>query len=119
MFINLSNHPSDKWSESQTVAANEQFGEIVDLPFPQIAPDATKADIAKIAQDYLTRVQQIELPNNTAIHIMGEMTLTYQLVALLKDAGYHCYASTTVREVYEQEPGKKTVIFQFVNFREY
>ena len=119
MLINLSNHPSDKWSEAQTAAANEQFGEIVDLPFPQIAPDATKADITKIAQDYLARVQQIGQPNDTAIHIMGEMTLTYQLVALLKDAGYRCYASTTVREVYEQEPGKKTVIFQFVNFREY
>lgn len=119
MLINLSNHPSDKWSKSQTEAAISQFGEIVDLPFPQIEPDATKADIAHIAQDYLTRVQQIGQPNDTAIHIMGEMTLTYQLVALLKDAGYHCYASTTVREVYEQEPGKKTVIFQFVNFREY
>lgn len=119
MLINLSNHPSDKWSELQIAAANEQFGEIVDLPFPQIEPDATKADIAQIAQDYLTRVQQIGQPNDTAIHIMGEMTLTYQLVALLKDAGYRCYASTTVREVYEQEPGKKTVIFQFVKFREY
>lgn len=119
MLINLSNHPSDKWSEAQTAAANEQFGEIVDLPFPQIEPDVTKADIAHIAQDYLTRVQQIGLPNNTAIHIMGEMTLIYQLVGMLKDAGYRCYASTTVREVYEQEPGKKTVIFQFVKFREY
>lgn len=119
MLINLSNHPSDKWSESQTAAANEQFGEIVDLPFPQIEPDATKADITKIAQDYLTRVQQIGQPNDTTIHIMGEMTLTYQLVGMLKDAGYRCYASTTVREVYEQEPGKKTVIFQFVKFREY
>ena len=119
MLINLSNHPSDKWSEAQTAAAIEQFGEIVDLPFPQIEPDATKADITKIAQDYLTQVQQIGQPNDTAIHIMGEMTLTYHLVALLKDAGYHCYASTTVREVYEQEPCKKTVIFQVVNFREY
>ena len=119
MLINLSNHPSDKWSEAQTAAANEQFGEIVDLPFPQIEPDATKADITKIAQDYLIRVQQIGQPNNTAVHIMGEMTLTYQLVCVLKDAGYRCYASTTVREVYEQEPGKKTVIFQFVQFREY
>lgn len=119
MLINLSNHPSDKWSEAQTAAANEQFGEIVDLPFPQIEPDATKADIAHIAQDYLTWVQQIGQPNDTAIHIMGEMTLTYQLVRMLKDAGYRCYASTTIREVYEQEPSKKTVIFQFVNFREY
>ena len=119
MLTNLSNHPSDKWSELQTATANEQFGEIVDLPFPQIEPDATKADIAKIAQDCLIRVQQIGQPNGTAIHIMGEMTLTYQLVGMLKDAGYRCYASTTVREVYEQEPGKKTVIFQFVKFREY
>ena len=119
MLINLSNHPSDKWSEAQTAAANEQFGEIVDLPFPQIEPDATPDDITKIAQDYLNRVHQKANPETTAIHIMGEMTLTYQLVALLKDAGYRCYASTTVREVYEQEPGKKTVIFQFVKFREY
>lgn len=119
MLINLSNHPSDKWSEAQTAAANEQFGEIVDLPFPQIEPDATPDDITKIAQDYLNRVHQKANPETTAIHIMGEMTLTYQLVGMLKDAGYRCYASTTVREVYEQEPGKKTVIFQFVNFREY
>ena len=119
MLINLSNHPSDKWSAEQTAAANAQFGEIVNLPFPLIEPNATKEDIARIAQHYLIRVQQIGLPNNTAIHIMGEMTLTYQLVVLLKDAGYRCYASTTMREVYEQEPGKKTVIFQFVKFREY
>lgn len=119
MLINLSNHSSDKWSKSQTEAAISQFGEIMDLPFPQIEPDATKVNITKIAQDYLARVQQIGQPNDTAIHIMGEMTLTYQLVGMLKDAGYRCYASTTVREVYEQEPGKKTVIFQFVKFREY
>ena len=119
MLINISNHPSDKWSEAQTSAAISQFGEIVDLPFPTIEPNATPEDITKIAQDYLNRVHQKGKPKTTAIHIMGEMTLTYQLVGMLKDAGYRCYASTTIREVYEQEPGKKTVIFQFVNFREY
>lgn len=119
MLINLSNHPSEKWSESQINAAQSQFGEIIDLPFPQIEPDATKEDVLKIARDYLNRVCQTGLPETTAIHIMGEMTLTYQLVSLLKDARYRCYASTTIREVYEQEPGKKMVIFQFVNFREY
>ena len=30
MFINLTNHPSDKWSESQRKAA-EEYGEIVDI----------------------------------------------------------------------------------------
>lgn len=119
MLINLSNHPSDKWSELQTAAANELFGEIVDLPFPQIEPDATKADIAQIAQDYLIRVDQLGEPINTAIHIGGEMTLTYALVNLLQNVGYRCYASTSRRESIEIEPGKKTVIFQFVAFREY
>lgn len=119
MLINLSNHPSANWSAEQTEAAVQQFGNIVDLPFPQIEPQATKDDIHRMAQDYLNRVHQKGAPDITAIHIMGEMTLTYQLVGMLKDAGYRCYASTTVREVYEQEPGKKTVIFQFVKFREY
>ena len=117
MLINLSNHPSDKWSELQTAAANEQFGEIVDLP--QIEPDATKADIAQIAQDYLIRVDQLGEPMTTSIHIGGEMTLTYALVNLLQNLGYRCYASTSRRESIEIEPGKKTVIFQFVAFREY
>lgn len=119
MLINLSNHPSDKWSEAQTAAANEQFGEIVDLPFPQIEPDATKADITKIAQHYLIRVDQLGEPMTTSIHIGGEMTLTYALVNLLQNLGYRCYASTSRRESIEIEPGKKTVIFQFVAFREY
>lgn len=118
-IINLSNHPADKWSEAQNKAATSQFGEIVDLAFPQIEPNATKADIAKIAQDYLIQVQQIGQPNDTAIHIMGEMTFTYQLVALLKDAGYRCYASTTIRDVEEQEPDTKIVTFHFASFREY
>lgn len=119
MLINLSNHPSANWSAEQTEAAVQQFGNIVDLPFPQIEPQATKDDIHRMAQDYLNRVHQKGAPDITAIHIMGEMTLTFALVQMLKDAGYRCYASTTVREVYESEPGKKTVIFQFVSFREY
>lgn len=119
MLINLSNHPSALWSAEQTEAAQQQFGNIVDLPFPQIEPHETKEDIFRIAQDYLNRVHQKGAPETTAIHIMGEMTLTFTLVQMLKDAGYRCYASTTVREVYEQEPGKKTVMFNFIAFREY
>ena len=119
MLINLSNHPSAKWLPNQLSAAHNLFGEIVDLPFPAILPDANESDILNIAHDYLQQVQTIALPSEAVVHIMGEMTLTYALVNLLKAAGYRCVASTTVREVYEEQPGKKTVIFQFVRFRDY
>lgn len=49
---------------------------------------------------------------------MGEMTFTYALVNLLKDAGIKCIASTTKRNV-EEIDGKQVSTFQFVQFREY
>ena len=119
MLINLSNHPSAKWSDAQLQAANTQYGEVVDLMFPQVAPDADVKDIQRIAEEYLQKVQNIAPATEAAIHVMGEMTLTYALVNILKAAGYQCVASTTIREVYEEEPGKKIVLFNFVKFREY
>ncbi len=119
MLINLSNHPSVKWQSSQLSAAHNLFGEIVDVPFPSVAPDADEKDIAHLAETELTHISKIAPPSEAVVHIMGEMTLTYALVNLLKTAGYRCVASTTVREVYEEQPGKKTVIFQFVRFRDY
>jgi CRISPR-associated Csx2 family protein len=119
LLINLSNHPYSSWATEQTNAAQLQFGEICDLSFPQIQPQATKKEIHTLALDYLQRIQQLGPPPTTAIHIMGEMTFTYTLIQMLQNEGYRCYASTTTREVYEQEPGKKTTIFKFVNFREY
>lgn len=53
-----------------------------------------------------------------AIHITGEMTFTFNLVHLLKEAGIPCIASTTERIVTE-ENGKKIVQFQFIQSREY
>lgn len=118
MLINLSNHPSDKWSEGQTMASR-QYGEVVDLPFPQVDPEADTQSIQLLAEEYLAQIQQMANPTEAVIHIMGELNLTYALVNLLKAAGYTCVASTSTREVYEDEPGKKTVFFKFVRFREY
>lgn len=119
MLINYSNHPSALWSAEQIKAADRQFGEIVDMPFPSVAPDADEKDIAHLVETELTHISKIAPPSEAVVHIMGEMTLTYALVNLLKAVGYRCVASTTVREVYEEQPGKKTVIFQFVRFRDY
>ena len=130
MLINLSNHPTAMWLPEQTEAAHRTYGEVFDLPFPTVPADADEADIQTIAQEYLKKVQTIAQeylnkvqtfspPAEAVVHIMGEMTLTYALVCLLKQAGYTCVASTSVREVYEEEPGKKTAVFRFVRFRKY
>lgn len=129
------------WLPEQIEAAHRAYGEVFDLPFPAVPADANETDIQNIAQEYLKEVQTIaqtqlhdgkilgQGDSNTAqaiahpaevvVHIMGEMTLTYALVCLLKQAGYTCVASTSVREVYEEEPGKKTAVFRFVRFRKY
>ena len=119
MLINYSNHPSSLWSEEQTQEANRLFGEIADIPFPIVAPDADEKDIVHLTETELKRICTFALPKEAVIHIMGEMTLTYALVHRLKDIGYRCVASTTYREVYEECPNKKIVSFQFVRFRCY
>lgn len=119
MLINLSNHSIGIWLPKQQKSAREAYGELVDLPFPIVSPEADNLDIQRLAKEYLQKVQAIASPAEAAVHIMGEMTLTYALVTMLKKAGYTCLASTSIRDVYEQEQGKKIVYFKFVRFREY
>ncbi len=45
MLINLSNHPLSNWSEKQRQAAEQQFGQIVNLPFPTVPTDADLAQV--------------------------------------------------------------------------
>ena len=50
MFINLSNHPHCRWLPEQLKAA-ERYGEVVDLPFPQIPPQMTGEELdAEVAR---------------------------------------------------------------------
>lgn len=38
MFLNLSDHPSSSWPESQLRAATNQYQTVECLPFPKINP---------------------------------------------------------------------------------
>ena len=118
MFINLSNHPSSRWSREQTEAA-KQYGDIIDLPFPQVDPNGDEAYIAHLAENYCRKVTSLANGNPVAVHLMGEMTLTFALARLLKEAGIPCMAATTERVVMENEPEVKTAIFRFIRFRKY
>ena len=116
MFINLSNHPSEGWSEEQLATA-QQIGEIVDIHFPNIEPTFTKSmvnSLADITVDTITA-----LGKDVVVHIMGEMTFTYAVVSRLKALGITCLASTTERNTITAPDGKKISEFKFVQFREY
>ena len=120
MLLNLSNHPAGKWSDSQTKTAKEQFGVILDLPFPKIDPSASSDQLLDLADQFILKINEIkkEHQDNITVHVMGEMTFTFALVKKLKTAGIQCIASTTNRLVEEKE-GKKIVQFEFVQFRKY
>jgi hypothetical protein len=113
MLLNLSNHPSANWAEEQLAAAG---GTVIDLAFPQVAPDGDEAYIESLANEYLDEI--LKMDNVEAVHIMGEMNFTYSLVNKLKAHNIKCVASTTKRETVE-ENGVKISKFKFVKFRNY
>lgn len=116
MLINFTNHPLTQWSEEQKKAANELFGEIVDLPFPNIDPYGDEKYIDELAQQYLTKILE---HRPQALHIQGEFTFTYRIIELLKTHNIPCYASTTHRIIEINDDGTRTYKFQFVRFRQY
>ena len=118
MFINLSNHPSSGWSEEQRRAA-EQYGEIVDIPFPNIDEKATESEIKRQAEKYLTIIKSKGRIQDLTVHIMGEQTFCYALISILQKEGIRCVASCTERNVLINEAGEKVSTFHFTRFREY
>ena len=122
MLINLSNHPSGQWHANQKAAAIETFGDIIDLPFPQILPRANTNEIETLANAYFKKCAGI-LDKYTgqanAVHVMGELTFSFTLVGLLQKQKIRCIASTSDRVVQTTKNGEKIVKFNFVMFREY
>lgn len=125
MLINLSNHPSEKWSSVQKTDAINQFSEIADITFPHIDPEADENYIVELAKSYrdecinLFKEKSVNKYKDNGIHIMGEFTFTYALVNLLLNEGIKCLASTTKRIIKELDTNKSEVTFEFVRFREY
>ena len=55
MFVNFTNHPSEVWGEKQTYEARK-FGEIIDIPFPEVDPYADENMIEKLSEEYLQKM---------------------------------------------------------------
>lgn len=115
VFLNLSNHASERWEDTQREAALALAPRIVDLAFPEVPPDASEDDVKKMAEDLLEKV-----PEGTShAMVQGEFTLTWFLVHGLNRRGIQCLAATSRRDVVTGEGGVKTVRFRFVRFRSY
>ena len=117
MFVNFSNHPSRYWDNKQR-EASQYYGELFDMPFPQIAPNASDEELLILAQDCVDKIASLGDSKSITVHIMGEMTFCYKLITKLKAHNIRCLASTTKRETVE-ENGVKISKFNFVRFREY
>lgn len=120
MLINLSNHPSAKWPEAQLKAAVNLFGDVIDLPFPNIDPEWDTEHVQALAGEYAGMCSEMFTGGaNNTVHIMGELTFTHHFVLIAKTLGINCIASTTSREVQTNDAGEKVSTFKFVKFRNY
>ena len=119
MFLNLTNHPHSNWSEKQTSYA-KAYGEIVDMPFPEISPYLSREGIEALAQDYLTKIIALK---PKSVLLQGEMTFTFCLTKMLQSSGIKVLAACSERVTSEKVDSEgKTVrlsTFEFVQFREY
>lgn len=122
MLINLSNHPSANWNAEQKKAAETEFGQIVDLTFPNIQPEADLNDVKNLANQYVIKVKELlkDAPNGSGVvHIMGEHTFIFNILERLKLLNIRAVASTTERKAYEDGNGNTISKFRFVRFRDY
>ena len=125
MLLNISNHPSLNWSKQQHEAAVTQYGDIEDIAFPHILPEATSEEVLHLAKAYAEQIASFlamtkkSLARASAVHLMGEMTFMCALVQLLQQKGIVVVCSTTERVVLAEKDGQKTAQFRFVQFRAY
>ena len=115
VFANISNHPSNEWSEDQHDAAREFAEAIIDVPFPEVPPGADGTWIEQKAEEVLASLP----PETTHALVQGEFTLTMALVKRLQQRGIRCLAATSERRVSRTEDGRELREFRFVRFRDY
>lgn len=119
VFVNLSNHPSPEWSDTQRQAAlacAPDLTQIIDVPFPAVEPDADEAQITSLVNALCESIPE----GASYAMVSGEYTLTFALVRALQRQGITCVAATTRREVFVDEASGDTLRrFTFARFREY
>ena len=119
IFVNHTNHPSERWSSEQT-AASRVYGQIADVPFPAVEAEATAEEVRALA---LVQAEKIMTLEPAAVLCQGEFNYTFALVERLKTLGVKVVAATSERTVHEEimpdGSTRQVSTFRFVQFREY
>lgn len=119
IFINHTNHPSSRWGAEQ-ISAARAYGEVLDVPFPVVNPNATAEEVSRLVQGNLKKFLEIE---PIAVLCQGEYNYTFAMVEQLKTHGVLVMAATTERvtaeEILADGSTHHVSNFRFVQFREY
>lgn len=119
IFINHTNHPSERWSKEQ-ITASQIYGQIADMPFPFVRADATTTEVRELAFEHVEKIMSMK---PTAVLCQGEFNYTFALVEQLKNLGVKVVAATSERIVQEEimpdGSTRQVSMFRFVQFREY
>ena len=119
IFVNCSNHPSEGWQDSQKNAALE-YGEIVDIPFPNVDSRITNEELDALVDDTVNKIMEYK---PKAVMLMGEFVTSYKIVNKLKENNIKVLVSVTERNSKEVKGSDgvitKTSVFDFKGFREY
>jgi hypothetical protein len=118
ILINISNHPSARWSEEQ----KKGWDRIIDIPFPQISPEWGEETVHQMSYDIREQVEKMKAEVGIPFVMMqGEFSLCYLLYEKLRNSGYKIAIPTTSREVIEETlPSGEVVkrsVFKFVRWR--
>ena len=136
-FINISNHPADRWSEEQLQAAGG-LENVRTISFPQVDPTTNEEGIARLTKLMVERVYEAlswprpEVENGIlhawflegiTILVQGEARLQTSLVMALKSLHADVVCATSVRDVVETTnpdgTTAKQVTFKFAGFQRY
>lgn len=121
IFVNLSNHPSQKWCQEQTAAVDRIVpdAQIVDYPFPSVDSSLNETQILRLADQLADEIAELE---PSAVMCQGEFGLTFCLVSILKRNGIKVVYSCSERRTTEHQTDRgteKISTFMFAKFREY
>lgn len=121
IFINLSNHPSQKWCQEQKKAVDKIIpdAQIVDYPFPSVDSSLNEVQIIKLSEQLTAEIAALE---PSAVMCQGEFGLTFSVVTMLKKLGIKTVYGCSERKSTERQTEngtEKVVMFCFVRFREY
>ncbi len=123
IFINLSNHPSNKWNEEQVYAALEYADavDIIDIKHPDIDPASDEDQMLDLCNEYISKIQAYAKEDKLVyVHVMGESGFVFGIVEqCLTFNNIVPIHSTTNRYVEELSNGEKKQMFKFCKFRRY